>query len=172
MTSQDPQLLQSVLTKDTSILPYSHDAFQYHLSRFPSTHNGLGIVEQTTLERVRAGIHSGYELFEHVGNRLNNLGMGDLEYWHILKEMSRDPYPLLQIRGLQEFPAYNRAGVSFGDCDVILTELGNDVLEGKEDWIAKKGIDKWYGGVHLQGNFPRWRWNSTLQSIEDTGISK
>ncbi|MGW9528207.1 DUF1835 domain-containing protein [Paenibacillus terrae] len=168
--SQDPQQLQQLLIKDTSVLPFAHDAFQCHLSQLPSTHNGLGIVEQTTLEMVRAGIHSPYELFEHVGNKLNNLGMGDLQYWYILKEMSQDPYPLLQIRGLQVFPAYNSAAVSFRNCDVVLTDFGKCVMDGKEDWVAKKGIDEWYGGVHLQGYFLRWRWNSSLQTIHDTGI--
>ncbi|WP_054025691.1 DUF1835 domain-containing protein [Bacillus sp. FJAT-28004] len=165
--AQNPQLLQQLLSQDTSVLPFAHEAFQFHLSRFPSTHNGLGIVEQTTLAMIQAGINTPYELFEHVGNKLNALGMGDLQYWHILREMSQDPYPLIQ--GLQVFPAYNDSSVSFRDCEVALTDFGKSVLDGKEDWVAKKGIDEWYGGVHLQGYFPRWRWNSDEQTILDIG---
>lgn len=168
-TSQNPQQLQQLLSQDTSVLPFAHDAFQFHLSRFPSTHNGLGIVEQITLAMIQGGINSPYELFQHVGNKLNALGMGDLQYWHILKEMSRDPYPLIQIGGLQTIPSYLDSSISFRDCIVTLTEFGKKVLDGKEDWIANKGIDEWYGGVHLQGYFPRWRWNTIEQKIIEIG---
>ncbi|MBP1995432.1 sigma-70 family RNA polymerase sigma factor [Paenibacillus eucommiae] len=164
-TSPDPSLLQQLLSRDTSALPFAHDAFQMHLSRFPSTFNGLGIVEQTTLEMIHAGVSSPFELFQDVGNKLNALGMGDLEYWHILMQMSQDPYPLLQIRGLKAFPAYNESSIALRDCQAVLTELGKNVLSGEEDWMAKKGIDQWYGGVHLQGNFPRWRWDMSGRAI-------
>lgn len=167
--SQDPEALQQLLSKDTSALPFAHAAFQAHLSRFPSTHNGLGLVEQTTLEMIDAGINAPYELFTHVGDKLHTLGMGDLQYWHILMKMSQDPYPLVQVRGLKVFPAYNDSAKTLDGCDVVITELGMDVLAGKVDVVTKKGIDEWYGGVHLQGHCPRWRWNSSLQRIHDTG---
>ncbi|MBB6637529.1 DUF1835 domain-containing protein [Cohnella thailandensis] len=154
-TADNPQMLGQLLSRDTSALPFAHDAYRAHLARFPSTHNGLGIVEQTTLEMLHAGLNSPYELFKHVGDRLHTLGMGDLEYWHLLKVMSQDPYPLIQFRGL--------------DCEAVLTDFGKSVKDGKEDWIAKRGIDRWYGGVHLQGDTPRWRWDSFLQVIHDSG---
>jgi hypothetical protein len=168
-TSPDPRLLEQLLSRDTSALPFAQDAFQFHLSRFPSTHNGLGIVEQTTLEMIHTGISSPYALFDHVGNKLHTLGMGDLQYWHILMKMAQDPYPLLEIHGLKVFPGYNESSQRFNDCEVVLTEFGKSVMDGKEDWVAKKGIDEWYGGVHLQGCFPRWRWNSSQQTIDDRG---
>jgi hypothetical protein len=166
-TSSDPRLLQQLLNKDTSVLPFAHDAFRLHLSRFPSTNNGLGIVEQTTLEMIHTGVSSPYKLFEHVGDKLHTLGMGDLQYWHILMRMSQEPYPLLQIRGSQVFPAYNESLKLFQNCEVVFTQFGQNVMGGNEDWIEKKGIDEWYGGVHLQGYFPRWRWNSSLQTIHE-----
>jgi Ca2+-binding EF-hand superfamily protein len=168
-TSQDPEQLQQLLKEDTSVLPFAHDAFQMHLSRFPSTYNGLGIVEQTTLEMIAAGINSLSALFEHVGNKLNTLGMGDLEFWHILMKMSQDPSPLLQISGLKAFPAYNDSSISLQNSVAVLTELGRDVMDGKQDWVEKKGMDAWYGGVHLDGHFPRWRWDSSQNMIHDAG---
>lgn len=169
--SPDPMLLQQLLNNDTSALPFAHEAFQMHLSRFPSTHNGLGIVEQTTLEMIHAGINTPNELFEQVGNKLHTLGMGDLEYGHLLTKLSQDPHPLLQIHGLKKFPANNESS-PFHNGKVVLTELGKNVMDGKEDWGAIKGIDEWYGGVHLQGYSPRWRWNSTRQTIEDTSVQR
>lgn len=167
-TSQSPELLKQLLDTDTSVLPYAHAAFQCHLARFPSALNGLGIVEQTTLEAVRAGIQTPKALFMEVGNKLNDLGMGDLEYWYILKRMSQDPFPLLEFEGLQAYPDYADSSTSFHTAEVRLTDCGNRVLEGTEDWITKQGIDAWYGGVHLEGNSPRWRWNAGLQTIQET----
>lgn len=166
-TSQTPQLLQQLLATDTTILPYAHDAFQCHLARFPSTYNGLGVAEQTTLEMVRAGVKSPYELFKHVGNKLNALGMGDLQYWHILRGMSREPFPLLLIEGIQTLPDYLNSRTSLHNTDVILTDLGIRILNGEVDWVLRKGIDEWYGGVHVEGYSPRWRWNTSLQMIQD-----
>lgn len=164
--SPNPESLQQCLASDTSALPFAHDAFVAHLSRFPSTKNGLGIVEQITLEMIHKGIKSPYELFKNVGDKLHILGMGDLQYWPILKRMAQGPYPLLQTRGLKEFPSYNEPGMQFQDCEVELTAFGKNVMSGTEDWIGKKEIDEWYGGVHLQGVTPRWRWNSSSQTIQ------
>lgn len=167
-TSPSPELLQQLLNADTSVLPFAHAAFQAHLSRFPSTQNGLGIVEQTTLEMLHTGITSPFELFDQVGNKLHTLGMGDLEYWHILRKMSQTPYPLLQINGPTEIPAYHENPATFGSNKIIMTELGKNVWDGQEDWALKKQIDEWYGGVHLQGEYPRWRWDSSRQLIVES----
>ncbi|WP_379137436.1 sigma-70 family RNA polymerase sigma factor [Paenibacillus sp. sgz500958] len=167
--SADPQILQSLLNQDTSALPFAHDAFKAHLSRFPSTSNGLGIVEQTTLERVNAGTNKAYSLFGEVTDSLHRLGMGDLEYKYVLSRMAQAPHPLLEIGGKKAVPGVNPISTPFRNDTVELTELGKEVLEGKIDWTFLSGIDEWYGGVHLQGNQPDWRWNAAMQRIETTG---
>jgi hypothetical protein len=40
-----------------------------------------------------------------------------------------------------------------------LTDLGREVVAGRTDWIAVCGIDRWLGGVHLQGKHSPWRWD-------------
>ncbi|WP_207953353.1 hypothetical protein [Paenibacillus agricola] len=42
---------------------------------------------------------------------------------------------------------------------------------GKEDRIAAQGIDECYGGVQLQGFFPRCRWNVSRSRIEEIKLS-
>ncbi|OMD82530.1 RNA polymerase subunit sigma [Paenibacillus odorifer] len=165
--SPNPELLQQRLTTDTSALPFAHDAFRAHLSRFPSTTNGLGIVEQITLEMIHEGIKSPYELFKNVGDKLHILGMGDLQYWHILRKMVQGTYPLLQTHGCNEFPVYNDSVMQFKDCELVLTELGKSVIAGNEDWVQKNGSDEWFGGVHLQGLTPRWRWNPLVGALQE-----
>ncbi|GGH30842.1 sigma-70 family RNA polymerase sigma factor [Paenibacillus segetis] len=164
--SQDPMRLQQMLTEDTSALPFAHDAFEAHLSRFPSTYNGLGVVEQTTLEMVHAGINTPHELFRNVGNKLHVLGMGDLEYWYLLQKMSQDPCPLLQMDDLTVRPTFNEPTTPVHNAEVALTELGMAVMNGQEDWVVTKGIDQWYGGVHLLGKSPQWRWDSANKTLQ------
>ena len=82
-------------------------AFKAHLSRLPSVSNGLGLIEQTTLETIRAGVEHPYPLFREVGDKLHILGMGDLEYWAHLKRMTEGPHALLQMSGATTFPNFS-----------------------------------------------------------------
>ncbi|CAG7650564.1 sigma-70 family RNA polymerase sigma factor [Paenibacillus allorhizosphaerae] len=164
--SPDPgELAQLINEENTTALPFVHDAFQLHLSRFPSTFNGLGVVEQTTLELVQCGLDRPTDLFEQAGNKLHWLGMGDLQYWRSLANMSQGASPLLKLEGQEMFPSYSTPSPSFRQCKVAMTELGKRVMEGKEDWVAVNGIDEWYGGVHLQGRSAAWRWDRTRNTV-------
>ncbi|CAH8767783.1 hypothetical protein [Paenibacillus dendritiformis] len=124
------------------------NAFEAHLARIPSERNGIGIIEQVTLEAVSEGIDHPYELFKQVGDRLHVLGMGDLKYWYRLKKMSEEPSPLLQLEGLTAFPDYHDSVPSFRLCVVRLTDLGQQVLTGEANWEDMIGADEWYGGFH------------------------
>jgi hypothetical protein len=46
---------------------------------------------------------------------------------------------------------------------VTLTDAGRAVLAGRRDRIAVCGIDRWFGGVHLQRD--AWRWDDQRQRI-------
>ncbi|AJY76664.1 DUF1835 domain-containing protein [Paenibacillus beijingensis] len=166
--SPEPGELVRLLAADTSALPFVHDAFQLHLSRLPSVYNGLGIVEQTTLEILQRAPLTTFNLFAQAGDRLHVLGMGDLQYWHCLAKMSQSPHPLLHIEGLTSFPNYKNHSPSFGNCAVRLTELGRVVLSGEKDWMQVNGIDEWYGGVHLHGHLIQWRWDSSQNMVVST----
>jgi hypothetical protein len=41
------------------------------------------------------------------------------------------------------------------------TEAGRSVLSGEADHIRLNGIGRWPGGVHLEGESPRWRWDAS-----------
>ncbi|MNP76087.1 hypothetical protein D3C76_1732630 [compost metagenome] len=56
--------------------------------------------------------------------------------------------------------------MQFKDCELVLTELGKSVIAGNEDWVQKNGSDEWFGGVHLQGLTPRWRWNPLVGALQ------
>ncbi|SDE55620.1 RNA polymerase sigma factor, sigma-70 family [Paenibacillus sp. UNCCL117] len=144
-----------ILQMDTAVLPFARAAFTQHAARLPSPDNGLGIVEQTTLEFVDKGVHTSHKLFQEVGKLLHSLGMGDLEFWYRLRTMSAGPNALLELR---------TPTASSSDSAVALTELGRAVLSGEKDWLREKEMDEWYGGLHL-GKEMNWRWDRTRERL-------
>jgi RNA polymerase sigma factor (sigma-70 family) len=163
--SPDPRQLEELLEERKDelagcALTFAYDAFKTHLSRLPSASNGLGIVEQTTLQALAEGTDTPLELFRQVTDSLHMLGMGDLEYWKYLRALSAGGQPLIIIEGAAEWADF-RAIPEFLNRKVMLTALGEKVLKGAADRITVQGIDEWYGGVHLHGNEVPWRWDSS-----------
>jgi len=142
-----------------------HDALQLHLARFPSVQNGLGIVEQTTLELLMNGVDTPMQLFSQAGDRLHALGMGDIQYWLCLRRLSEGMHPLLSFEEDVIIPKLNDSPETFLHTKVSLTELGHKVAGNRADWISLNSIDTWYGGVRLVGNSPAWRWDANRSAI-------
>ncbi|WP_052410409.1 hypothetical protein [Paenibacillus durus] len=117
------------------------------------------------MEAAVGAEYTPHALFGQVGEQLHILGMGDLEYWRHLKNMSEAPYPLLHIQGLEDFPDFGHAVPSFADCRITLTALGGKVLAGEEDYLSVKGKDEWYGGLHLEGKSALWRWDTSSNRL-------
>lgn len=164
-TSDRPEKHQRMLEVDSSALPFAKDAFEAHLARLPSVNQGLGIIEQTTLEAVAGGVRKPYELFRKVGDKLHSLGMGDLEFWYYLAKMTEGPDSLLVIDGTAPFPDFKRAVPHFQDRLLQATSLGREVLAGKTDDACSGTIDKWVGGLHVRGKAPSWRWDPERKSV-------
>lgn len=150
-----------------SELSYAYEAFKAHLSRLPSVENGLGIAELATLHVLRQGDCTPLDLFRQVTDRLSILGMGDLEYWHVLSGLAKEPHPLLVISGTESVEQAQPGGSAqlekipgFLGRQVSLTELGERVLDNEADRVQEQGIDEWYGGIHLEGHQAAWRWDS------------
>ncbi|WP_337099425.1 DUF1835 domain-containing protein [Paenibacillus sp. YIM B09110] len=161
--SPDPLQLSTLLSNKkaelaASSLPYAYDAFTAHLKRLPSERNGLGIVEQTTIQAVRNGVSTPLELFRLVTDSLHVLGMGDLEYWKVIRALMQGEHPLLVIEGGESGIDVRRIP-DFLNRPVTLTVLGNEVLSGSKDRIAVQGIDEWFGGLHLHGHEVSWRFD-------------
>lgn len=164
--STDPRDLLNFLKTDTRELPYIHSAFMAHLNRFPSCKNGLGIVEQTTIELLHQGHDTPLQLFQQFSNQHHVLGYGDLQYWLTLRRMSQGMHPLLLLEDNVSFPNFKKSVENFLSTPVRMTDLGQQLLNETSDWISLNGIEKWLGGVHLQGNVNVWRWNCEDGSLE------
>ena len=83
--------------------------------------------------------------------------LGDTTCFGRILQMAEGPRPLLRLDPPGRL--VERA-TSLG-----LTDTGERVLAGQEDQIALNGIDRWIGGVHLQGHHVPWRWDDGTETI-------
>jgi hypothetical protein len=92
-----PEALTSLLHQDTSALPFLKAALQKHLAQFPSTQNGLGIIENTALQLLQDGHKKFSELFPAFGKAEPVFGLGDAQFWNNLKRLAQATEPALLI---------------------------------------------------------------------------
>lgn len=156
-TSPDPTVIENVLKKGTSDLPYLKRAFEAHLERFPSVRNGLGKIENCILQLISGGIDEFKPLFATFGELERDYGLGDLQFWNCVRRLSRGRDPLLQIDGLDDGDQVFQH--SFAKASFRLTKTGEAVMLGQLDSAAINGLDLWLGGVHLTEGKPLWIWD-------------
>jgi hypothetical protein len=86
--------------------------------------------------------------------------MGDESFFHILAGLTKCRQPLVETVDGGPFDIRLRPAVA-----LTINEDGLRVLEESEDHIRWNGIDRWIGGVHLQGDEAAWRWDVTAGGL-------
>ena len=83
--------------------------------------------------------------------------LGDECFLSLVERLASQPSPLIRIRrSAKRWPAWR----------AVSTAAGRAVLAGKKDAIRLRAIDRWIGGVHLQGREAEWRWNGETMRLE------
>lgn len=155
-----PKPLARLLETDVSAIPGLRHAMIRILQEYPSTRNGLSRLEDLLLREIqKRGTARSAEV---VGAILQKETVGDTLLFDMLRMFMKAPQPLLQFA--KPF-ASNIKSWRFNGSTLTLTDLGMRVLSGKADAIDLNGIDRWIGGVHLQGTRVRWRWGPRLRTI-------
>ena len=149
--SPDPTAIEAILRRDTSALPFLAGALHRHLEEFPSVRNGLARNEHQALLGLADGPATFEYLFRAIQRMEERVYLGDTSFLRILRGLAAGSRPLLRLE-----PAPNG---SVRTQKATLTATGRDVLEGRDDWVHIHGIDRWLGGVHLQGSDAAWRWD-------------
>jgi hypothetical protein len=95
-------------------------------------------------------------VFGRLGEREARPYLGDLFFFGLVARLAR-PGPAARARparrrGRRRHPAAPDPGRS-------------PVLRGEADHVALSGIDRWVGGVHLQGPDAPWRWDEGTESV-------
>jgi hypothetical protein len=136
-TSPDAEALNPWLERDWPEFPFLREGLTLHASRFPSTRNGLGALEQHALELIAAGASDFGSLFDTLSARVPRFGFGDSEMWQILQTISWCAVPLLTLNGTPP------------KAILTITPAGMNVIGAEVDNLAVNDPDTWLGGVHL-----------------------
>ena len=166
-SSSDPSQIESLLAEDAAALPFLKSALFKHLERFPSVRNGLGRVQNSALELIAAGHDEFKKLFSAFGKREPLYGFGDAQVFLELKRLTKGPHPLLTMNSDgngNPTDSNEQLMTSFQ-----ITDHGQAVLNGAEDFVRLTGIDLWLGGVHLQGT-EAWRWDEDRAKLIDSTL--
>jgi hypothetical protein len=153
-SANDPTEVERLLDEDTSGLPFLSESLKAHLQRFPATRNGLGRIENISLQLVDQGARRFNELFPAFSATEPIFGLGDAQVWHSLVEMCRAKNPLLI--GMGQSSSISKEISTEMSFD--LTDAGRAVLNGEADQLELNGLNVWLGGVHLQDS-NIWRWD-------------
>lgn len=163
----DPTAIERLLATGATALPYLAGALTRHLEQFPATGDGLSRTERLALAAVAGGTRNPLGVFAATQDREERPFLGDATFWAHLRGLTAEPHPLLAVAGGGTFtlPGATASGADFAAQELALTESGGAVLAGEADWVALHGIDRWLGGVHLQGSEAAWRWDGAGQRL-------
>jgi len=153
--STDPNQVEALINSDTTALPFLAASLRLHLARFPSRRNGLGLIENWALGQLNAGPDLFAPLFVRFIGEHPLYGLGDAQFWDMLKRLSDCAEPLIRLTGAT--PDANLDSIAWGKVSLDITRAGREVLDAREDFIRLNGIDLWLGGVHLQPGTNEWR---------------
>ncbi len=159
-TSADPTEIEKLLATNLTALPFLRNAMLRHLQQFPSTLNGLSRTEQQILTAVAHGKQTPGEIFVFDQAQEEHVFMGDWTLWSYVKRLCEAPEPLLKTANGAPFRLpLEELNPEFLAQTLHMTEAGQAVYENEFDAVDLNGIDRWLGGVHLQGPDAAWRWD-------------
>lgn len=153
-TAPDPLELFALSSQRFPGMPFLPAALVRHLRELPSTASGTSRTEWLALQAVAAGADTAGRAFIEVQAREEAPWLGDAMFYHVLARLGRMSEPLIDVRA--DWPA---DAATFADAPIALTDAGRAVLAGAADAVALSGIDRWVGGVALQGRAAAWRWD-------------
>jgi Domain of unknown function (DUF1835) len=160
--SSDPTALTSLLHADTRALPFLAGALTRHLQQFPSTRTGLSRSEEQALAALASGARSLGDAFARSQADEERRFLGDATFALYLDALSRGRIALVTLANGDPIVAPRAPGDArpFWARAAVVTASGHAVLTGAEDHVRLNGIDRWLGGVHLEGEEAAWRWDA------------
>lgn len=166
--SPDPTEIEKVIQRGTPALPFLRDALVRHLQEFPSLDHGLSLSEERLLRAIASGrsvLHEAFVASHH--EQEEHIFLGDIVFAAFLQRLSlvERPLVLFEDGGRIIVPRDPSAREVFWTKRAVLTDMGKDILEGKFDHVYLNGIDRWRGGVYLNGRGSVWRWDADHSSL-------
>jgi len=150
--STDPRKWTTV---DPPELPDVGPALRRLAQELPWTRDGLSRTERTALAVVADGADNPIEMFRALQAAEERPFMGDYWAWMALHRLGAGEHPLV-VAPVAPEPELT---TDFASQTYEVTDVGHDVLAARADHAELNGIDRWIGGVHLEGHRPTWRWD-------------
>jgi hypothetical protein len=167
--SDDPRSILTMLTEDTSALPYLAAALKRHLEEFPSVENGLSRSEHEALSAISEGHTTPVAAFLDVAKRQESVFLGDSIFWWYLERLSGRKNALLTWSdGTPVVAPTPTTSREFVKRKLKLTPFGREVLSARKDWQALDPSPRWLGGVEIAPGKRLWRWDEGQRTLVTT----
>jgi len=149
LCSNDFLSLHALLNAEkTNVLPYMAGAIKRYLQELPSVDNGLGLCENLILQALVDKSYRAGKLFSYVTGSLEPTPwLGDIMFWHILKQLSNTNYPVIHIEETE-------GDVNWHFNNISITQTGIDVFYKHSDWLNLNNSDNVF-----------WRWNESQNTV-------
>ena len=143
LRAPDPREVERV---SDGALPFLGAALRRHLEELPIPPRARALAHRSCrAQAVQQGAGTPVEAFAAFQGLEAAPWQGDVQFFAVLDDLARGPEALL------------RAGEDGG---LGVLPAGARVLAGEADAVALRGgLDRWVGGVHLEGPEPEWRWD-------------
>jgi hypothetical protein len=167
-----PMNWANLLDDDLHALPFLRAAVIRMLEELPATGTGLTRTERQVLTLARGGCRNTRALLKKTWAAEDARFMGDWSVFSIIDRLAYADAPLL--RNLEGGP-YSYTVDFWGRprrsrvrrsrhrryirSIPKLTDLGREILAGREDYARHTKIDRWWGGTHLTHD-NLWRWDA------------
>ncbi|MBR0913593.1 hypothetical protein [Bradyrhizobium japonicum] len=161
-----PELCSGLLDRPLGKLSFLKPAMEDLLAELPSPTTGLGATEARLLELIASGHNRTDQLFRP--GALKTRVFDPWELGALLEGLAFGPTPAIAgLDGkLATLDPDNGRGrnAAFRRSRLSLTEFGRAVLEGREDFLRRNPIRRWWGGTLLT-NERLWRWDAQRRSL-------
>lgn len=153
LRNPDPRPLHGIAAAGTPELPPMASALRRHLQELPWVGDGLALTERLALLALRDEPTTAERVFATLRNETEPLPfLGDTMLWAVLDAMlmaERPPFAIDPPTAQEPWP-HRR---------LVLTYDGQDLLDGRLDWLACRPPTRWVGGVVIRPDADRWRWS-------------
>jgi len=152
-----PEALGTIAATRLAELRFLGEAFDRLSREYPAVRDGLSLTERRVLAAVADGAPDAGTAFVRAQARESRPYLGDSTCFARMDRLAEGPHPLLRL---------DRPGRPVQRATTVhLTDSGARVLAGQDDQVALNGIDRWIGGVHLNGHHVPWRWDDGTETI-------
>jgi len=152
-----PEGLGAIAATRLGELRFLGEAFDRLSREYPAVRDGLSLTERRVLAAIAGGAPDAGAAFVRAQAREIRPYLGDTPCFRRMDQLAAGPDPLIRLDPPGD-PVRGTTGLQ-------LTPTGARVLAGQADRVTLNGIDRWIGGVHLQGQSVPWRWDDGTETI-------